>query len=68
MTNALRNFSSVSVGANETVSLPQGEYFRREYSLVSLMFTHNLEDAQGRCMSVSQHVLKAFALRRLGWK
>lgn len=66
MTNALRNFSSVSVGANETVSLRQGEYFRRENSLVPLMFTHNLEDAQGRCRSVS-HVLKAFDLR-LGWK
>lgn len=31
------------------------------------MFIHNLEDAQGRCLSVS-HVLKAFDLRRLGWK
>lgn len=65
MTNALRNFSSTSVGACETASLQQSEYFRRENSLVPLTFIHNLEDAQGRCMSVS-HVLKAFDLRRLG--
>lgn len=32
------------------------KYFRREKSLVPLKLIHNLEDAHGRCMSVS-HVL-----------
>lgn len=66
MTNASRNFSS-PVGASEAVCLQQSNCFRREKSLVPLKFIHNLEATQGRCMSVS-HVLKAFDLRKWGWR
>jgi len=47
--------------------LQKSENFRREKSFLPPKVTHNLEDAQGGCMSVS-HILKAFDLRSLGWK